>query len=155
MAAPLAVPFHPQETDAACVLACAQMALGYLGVTQSQTELAHILGADPEFGTPGPRLTRLNSSELEVIYAEGEMDAVGNWLAQGLPVLLFVQTEQLDYWQSWRSQHAVMVVALDESSATLLDPAFPASENPKQVARLELQIASDWMSNRYAVIRRR
>lgn len=30
MAAPLAVPFHSQETDAACVLACAQMALGYL-----------------------------------------------------------------------------------------------------------------------------
>jgi len=155
MATILPVPFHPQESDAGCVLACAQMMLAFLGIRRSQPELARVLGVDPLVGTPGPRLRRLNSPDLEVVYTEGELSAVENWLEQRLPVMMFVQTAQLDYWEGLRSQHAIVVIGLDEKNATILDPVFPASENPKQILRLELQVASGWMRHRYVVIRRR
>lgn len=155
MAEPLAVQFHPQESDAGCVLACAQMALGYLGISQAQSELARVLDADPDLGTISSRLTRLDSSELEVIYTEGELDTVEDLLGQGHPVVLFVQTSELAYWKGHQTQHAVVVIGMDESTATVFDPAFPETDNPQHVQRLELQLASDWMHNRYAVIRRR
>lgn len=155
MAEPLAVPFFPQATEAGCVAACAQMVLAFHGLHRAQAELTNVLGVDPEFGTPASRLKRLESAELEVIYTDGELSVVSHWLDAGLPVILFAQTMELAYWQGWRTQHAVVVTAIDDSTVTVLDPAFPATENPKHATRPEMQLASDWLLNRLAVLRPR
>jgi hypothetical protein len=131
------------------------MVLAFHGLNQPQADLANALGIDPEFGAPASRLTRLASIRLEVIYANGELDVVSRWIDRGLPVILFVQTTELAYWQGWRAQHAVVVMAIDDSAAIVFDPAFPATENPKHVARPELQLASDWLLNHFAVLRPR
>jgi len=123
----LAVPHRRQETNAGCLPACAQMILNYLGLDRSQTELARLMGTHPQAGTPYSHITRLRSSEINVAYQKATgLDDLSQWLNRRLPVIAFVQMRELPHWQGHWSQHAVVVVGLDQIAVHVLDPATPA-----------------------------
>ncbi len=146
----LKVPFCRQETDAGCLPACAQMILSYLGIAHSQAELARALGTHPLAGTPYSRITRLRSLGVEVTYQTGDLDTVSHYLAQNTPVIAFVQLRELSYWGDRWAQHALVVVAIDEMSLQILDPA--QDEQIISISRGDFMLAWDEMDNTYAVI---
>ena len=150
----LSVPFSTLQKHGYCLLACAQMALAHLGISRSQAALAKTLGIFEDFGVPASNITRLKSSSIEVIYAtEAVLSDVADWLDQKIPVIAFVQTAQLDYWQKHPAQHAVLIVAIDNDSVYLLDPARNADIVTVSIG--EFLLAWDDMEFSYAVIRRR
>lgn len=103
---------------------------------------------------PSSNIRRLKSSSIEVIYAtEAALFDVAQWLEQKVPVIAFVQTAQLDYWQKRPAQHAVLIVAIDSNSVYLLDPARNA--DIVTVAIDEFLLAWDEMEFGYVAIRKR
>jgi len=144
----LSVPFSTQQKHGYCLLACAQMALDHLGISRSQAALAKTLGI---FEDASLKYHALKSSSIEVIYAtEAVLSDVADWLDQKIPVIAFVQTAQLDYWQKHPAQHAVLIVAIDNDSVYLLDPARNA--DIVTVSMSEFLLAWDDMEFSYAVI---
>lgn len=103
------------------------MVLAYLGVSCSQDDLARQMGTRPRFGTMYSNITRLRSDALEVVYsANGLLRDVAAWLARRVPIIAFVQMRELPYWNGRWSQHAVVIVGLDDVAVHLLDPAREA-----------------------------
>jgi len=129
------------------------MVLTYLGVARPQAELARILGTHSLAGTPYSRITRLRSLGVEVIYRTGDLDSVATWLAQGLPVIAFVQLRELSYWSGHWAQHALVIVGLDEMSVHALDPA--QDEQVIAIPRADFMLAWDEMDDACVVIARR
>lgn len=110
----LPVPFSLQQRNDYCLPPCTEMVLNYLGIARSQHDLARLLDVVADFGAPASNITRLTSRSLEATYFEEcSLQKVKEWLALGTPVIAFVQTEQLVYWQGYPSQHAVVVVGAD------------------------------------------
>lgn len=99
------------------------MALAYLGVSRSQEELARKLGLWPRLSVPASNITRLRSASLAILYADGTLEDVANWLTQGAPVIAFVQAGELPHWRDQLFQHAVIIAGLDEQTVYLFDPA--------------------------------
>jgi len=147
----LSVSHCRQKADGYCLAACAQMALAYLGISCSQDDLARRLGVRPHLGAPSSCLLRLRSAALDVIYTAGDLEDLATWLDQGLPVLVFVQADQLPYWRGQQFQHAVVVLGLDTQAVYLLDPAADAT--PMRVLRGDFMLAWDEMDCVYAIIR--
>jgi hypothetical protein len=73
----LPIPYAAQSSDGACLPACAQMVLAYLGQPVSQVQLVRMLGTT-EAGTPFSRLQLLSRLKLKVDVraAWTEMDCV-------------------------------------------------------------------------------
>ena len=147
----LAVPHRRQETNAGCLPACAQMILNYLGLDRSQTELARLMGTHPQAGTPYSRITRLRSNKINIAYQRASgLDDLAKWLERQSPVIAFVQMRELPHWQGHWSQHAVVVVGLDEITVHVLDPA--ASAQVIAVPVNDFVLAWEEMAWAYAVI---
>ena len=147
----LAVLHRRQETSAGCLPACAQMILNYLGIERSQTELARLMGTHPQAGTPYSYITRLRSSEINVAYQKASgPDDLSLWLNRQLPAIAFVQMRELPHWQGHWSQHAVVVVGLDQIAVHILDPA--ASGLVIAVPVNDFMLAWEEMDLAYAVI---
>ena len=147
----LAVLHRRQETNAGCLPACAQMILNYLGLDRSQTELARLMGTHPQAGTPYSRITRLRSNKINIAYQRASgLDDLAKWLERQLPVIAFVQMRELPHWQGHWSQHAVVVVGLDQIAVHVLDPA--ASAQVIAVPVNDFVLAWEEMDWAYAVI---
>jgi ABC-type bacteriocin/lantibiotic exporter with double-glycine peptidase domain len=147
----LAVPHRRQETNAGCLPACAQMILNYLGLDRSQTELAGLMGTHPQAGTPYSRITRLRSNKINIAYQRASgLDDLAKWLERQLPVIAFVQMRELPHWQGHWSQHAVVVLGLDQIAVHVLDPA--ASAQVIAVPVNDFVLAWEEMDWAYAVI---
>ncbi|HOT91669.1 MAG TPA: C39 family peptidase [Anaerolineae bacterium] len=153
MANVLNVSHFRQITDGYCLAACAQMALDYLGIPVAQEELARRLEVRPRIGAPSSRLLRLRSETLDVVYADGDLYDLLAWLEAGTPVIVFVQVDQLPYWQGQHFQHALLLTGSDAESLYLLDPA--ADSAPIAVSQGDFLLAWDEMECVYAVIRQR
>ena len=126
----LNVPHHPQESDGYCLPACVQMVLDYLGIPYAQEQLARELSVRPPLGAPASNVLRLRSDVLDVTFTSGNLSDLRTQLAQGSPPIVFVQAGELPHWQSHISQHAVVVVGLDEQTVQILDPAANSSPIP-------------------------
>jgi uncharacterized protein YvpB len=80
---------------------------------------------------------------------------LGNWeelqahLENNRPCMTLVQTSELPYWAE-ESDHAVIVIGLDDELIYLNDPAFP--EAPIQVTRGEFDLAWLEKDEVYAVL---
>jgi len=61
----LPIEHYPQEEEAGCLAACAQMVLAGLGITLSQPELNQLFELTP-LGVPLSRLTRLDQYGVKV-----------------------------------------------------------------------------------------
>ncbi|MBN1487428.1 MAG: C39 family peptidase, partial [Anaerolineae bacterium] len=146
----LNVSHYRQITEGYCLAACAQMVLDYLGLEVTQEELARRLGVRPHIGVPSSRLLRLRSATLDVVYTDGNLLDLIAWIDNGLPVIAFVQVDQLPYWQGQYFQHALLVIGSDTQLLYLLDPA--AGVDPIAVSHGDFLLAWDEMECVYAVI---
>jgi ABC-type bacteriocin/lantibiotic exporter with double-glycine peptidase domain len=147
----LNVPYSHQKIYGYCLPACVQMALAYLGIERSQDELARILGMFVDFGVPASHLLRLRSRHIQIKYErEGNLSELRHWMNQQISVIACVHTGLLSYWQNQITQHAVLVVGIDEQKIYLLDPA----KTEKVIAVLidEFLLAWDEMEFAFAVI---
>jgi ABC-type bacteriocin/lantibiotic exporter with double-glycine peptidase domain len=124
------------------------MVLAYYGQQRSQTDLAKAIGIIPNVGVSASKVLRLASRRLAISRQMGDKDDLLSSLAQGIPPILEVNTNQLPYWAQ-DTYHVVLVGAIDQDTALIHDPAF---DDPKTIRFDELQLAWDEMSNFYTII---
>lgn len=101
------------------------MVLAHLGLERSENDVSHVLGAQP-FGTPSFAVRRLGAWGLDVVYREWTIPQLLSVLEAEQPIILFVRTGFLDYWQQ-DVAHAVVIVGVEEKQRFwLYDPALSA-----------------------------
>lgn len=148
----LKLPLITQSTDGYCLQSCVQMVLTLWNDNVSERELSRLFGAT-EYGTPSSHVTRLSQRGYKVEYRTATIQEAKQWLAQRIPLIAFVNTEFLEYWDGWdATRHAVVIVGIDEQKVYLNDPAF---DTAPQIASLDGFLAA-WaeMDEVVAVIRR-
>jgi len=106
------------------------MVLAYLGLPATQEHLARELDVRPPLGAPASNVIRLRSDSLNVTFASGSLNGLRSHLMQNSPPVVFVQAAELPHWQDHVSQHAIVVVGIDEQTVQILDPAAGASPIP-------------------------
>jgi ABC-type bacteriocin/lantibiotic exporter with double-glycine peptidase domain len=126
------------------------MVLAYWGQARTQVALSHVLGTDPDCGTPASRVLRLRSSALVVSYLQASQEDTHRWLEDQVPVIALVHTAELPYW-SERCAHAVVVVGMDDAWVWVNDPAFEKA--PHRVSAGDFALAREVMDNYVAVLR--
>jgi len=106
------------------------MLLDHLGLPYAQEQLARELDVRPPLGAPASNVLRLRSDFLGVTFTSGNRGDLRTQPAQGNPPIVFVQAGELPHWQGCVSQHAIVVVGLDEQTVQILDPAADPSPIP-------------------------
>ena len=129
------------------------MVFAYLGIEHTQEELARTLGMFADYGVPASHLLKFRSKRIRVVFeTEGNINDLRHCLGRQEPVIAFVQTEFLNYWEAQVAQHAVLIVGAAEKLIYLLDPA--KTEQVITVTTDEFLLAWDEMEFAYAVITR-
>lgn len=146
---PLTVPHREQLQAADCLAACAAMVLDFLGGTEPYARLLSILGISP-IGAPRRNILRLARLGVEVEYREATLSILARYLQADQPVMAFVDTAELSYWPV-STNHAVVVVGIDEETVWINDPAFP--DAPITVSTAEFDLAWFNGDNTCAIIR--
>ncbi len=149
MARVLNVIHSRQETETGCLAACVQMVLNYLGFRRSQVELGQQMHALPNVGIIGRKVLALQSATLKVIYTQSTLAALQSWLAQDMPVIVFIQTAELPYWNGLEARHAIVLVGMAADQVFLLDPA--RAPEVIAVSRGDFALAWDAMDERCIV----
>lgn len=153
MANILNVPHYPQETDGLCLPACIQMVLAYWGISIPQKELARRLGTRPHIGTPHRRITHLQFTGLTIHHAaDGDLATLRDYLSRAIPLIVFVQTADLPYWNEHPSRHALVVIGMERNTITVIDPG--TTSTPHTVPVGDFLLAWDEMDATYAIIAR-
>lgn len=116
-----------QSNPGACLPACVRMVLTYWGHETSEAKLARLMGAY-WYGTPLSRVSRLSSLGFQVVYEQASLEQLRAYLAQRLPIIVFVRTGSLAYWNE-NVAHAVVVVGLDNEQIYLHDPSLDSGPN--------------------------
>jgi hypothetical protein len=119
------------------------MLLAYIGIDIQYQRLLRILRVQP-FGTSGRNFSHLAQIGVEVVYRTGAMSTLDEIIGSGRPCIALVRSGLLSYW-SYSTDHAVVVVGIDDNAIYINDPAFVQS--PMQVTRLEFDLA--WMEFDY------
>jgi ABC-type bacteriocin/lantibiotic exporter with double-glycine peptidase domain len=144
----LPVEHFSQVGDSACLAACAQMVLSYLGIRVEQTKLYELFETN-SLGAPLSRLTRLTRYKVSVHLNQGDDADLRRRIDAGLPSVIFVLTSGLSYWEV-DTRHAVVVVGYDDSGFFLNDPAF--NESPIYALTDEVMLAWSEFDYTYALV---
>ncbi len=148
----LPVPHVRQRNSGECLAACAMMVLAYLGFSITYGRLLKLLRVRKQIGAPASNIRSLEQLGINVIYKQGTLAELHSHLTNGLPCITFVNTGELPHWET-DSDHAVVVVGLDNEYIYLNDPEFP--NVPIQVTHGDFDLAwLDW-DEFYAVLRPR
>ena len=115
----LNVPLISQQHLGYCLPACVQMVLEYYGIQRGQEDLAKVLGVVFGVGVTLGNVRRITSRQIEVRYGAGEKEDLFKSLAEGIPPILDVATENLNYWEGVKSQHVVLLAATEDSNGVL------------------------------------
>ena len=107
----LVIPHFTQSADGQCLPACARMLLAYSGVLLPESEVAKVLEAE-SYGAPSFAIKKLHKLGFSVDYREWSVTEVTTALAGNKPVLVFVRTGFLEYWQE-DIAHALIVVGVE------------------------------------------
>jgi ABC-type bacteriocin/lantibiotic exporter with double-glycine peptidase domain len=144
----LSVPHLLQRSDGDCLAACAAMVLAYLDRVMDYAELLSLLKIKPH-GAPAGNIRLLAKLNLNVVYSKTDMAGLEAMLQQGQPVIVFVRTGELPYWE-YSTDHALLVVGYDEDQWYVNDPY--CSEAPIAVPYRDFELA--WLEHdyRYALI---
>lgn len=119
----LHVQHHKQRYQSDCLASCAAMMLSPLGVNVRYQRLMRLLNVQPGTGASIYNLRYLNPLNVSVQIQDGDMDYLASRLNQAVPVLAAVDTVDLPGW-SESTDHAVVVVGIDDSSIMYHDPWF-------------------------------
>jgi ABC-type bacteriocin/lantibiotic exporter with double-glycine peptidase domain len=146
---------HKQQiADGYCLPACAEMALAYWGISNSQQKISRTLKLRPGLGVPAPNITLLRSPQIDVEYFVGSsFDSILQWLQNAIPVIAFVQAGELPHWRGARSQHAVLVVGFEDQELFIHDPGLDYGS--VAISLDDFLLAWDEMDARCAIIIRR
>jgi ABC-type bacteriocin/lantibiotic exporter with double-glycine peptidase domain len=98
------------------------MVLAYLGLEYSEAEISRVLGTQ-EYGTPSFAVQRLTKLQIQVIYREWSISEFSSALDAGQPVIIFVRTGFLDYWQEDFAHAVVVVGVVQDQQFWVHDPA--------------------------------
>lgn len=145
----LDVPHRTQSKEAGCLPACAEMVLASFGHSMDQKDLARLLGTS-WLGTPSSNIRRLTTLGYVVTYGETSLEEVATYLGQEIPVVAFVRTGDLPYWQT-DTAHAVVVAGIDEYQVYVNDPCV--AEAPQPVPKLAFLLAWARQDYTFAAIR--
>lgn len=97
-------------------------------------------------GAPRRNIIHLTQIGYNVTYREATLTILAeDYLQKGEPVIAFVDTGELSYW-SRITNHAVVIVGLDEENVLVLDPVFSATVRP--IPQDEFQLP--WLNGDYA-----
>ena len=118
----ITLPHFQQAADGQCLPACGRMVLAYLGMNLSEAEVGRAIGAKP-FGTPTFAIQKLSKLGLQVNYKEWSTSALLAALEGKQPLIAFVRTGFLDYWQEDFAHAIVVVGAEDGQQVWVHDPA--------------------------------
>jgi ABC-type bacteriocin/lantibiotic exporter with double-glycine peptidase domain len=124
------------------------MVLAYLGRPVPYERLVELLGTR-WFGTPACNIERLEQTGVAVVVADLSLSDMRRYLQDDLPVIAFVSTADLPYW-SEDTDHAVVVVGLDDETVYFNDPNF--AQSPQQVPRPAFELAQLRFDHRCAVL---
>jgi len=157
---PLNVPHWQQRRPGECLVACTAMVLTYWGERVVYDQLVQRLGTS-NVGTVFAHLDRLRSWRLTIERGRGTIEILRHHLAAGRPVIVPVDTALLPYWLTRSdvpetergTDHAVVVVAVDEQHVYVNDPDF--AQAPQVVELGWFLDAWRNFAQRYAVIYRR
>jgi ABC-type bacteriocin/lantibiotic exporter with double-glycine peptidase domain len=133
---PLPVPRLEQQQVSDCLAACAAMVLAYLDVHVPYPQLLDALQIGP-IGAPRRNVIRLERFGVRVAYREATLSILSAYLVEKIPVITFVDSGELPYW-SEATNHAVVVIGLDEDTVTVNDPAFATEPQRIPVGDFEL-----------------
>jgi ABC-type bacteriocin/lantibiotic exporter with double-glycine peptidase domain len=139
----LPVPHHKQQGDGDCLAACAAMVLSYLNHQINYPQLLDLLKIRP-YGAPAGNIRLLENQNLTVTYQVTDMAGMEAMLKSGNPVIVFMRTSELPYWD-YATDHALVVVGFDESNIYINDPYFDNA--PITVPRDEFELA--WLERDY------
>ena len=118
----LKVPHILQSADGRCLQACVGMILAYLESPVTEDQLSKLFEAT-EYGVPSSRISRLEQWGFHITYRTASLSEISVWLAQGKPIIAFVNTQFIEYWTAV-TPHAVVLLGISERIVTLNDPAF-------------------------------
>lgn len=136
----LPVPFAAQISESACLPACAQMVLNFLGRGIDQASLMQILGTT-DAGTPFSRLRLLEQRGLRInVRRNGEFSEVRNALNSGSPVIVALHAGWI-LETPVMSQHAVVLIGIRGDEVYALDPAA----NPQPLCLSENVFMTAWI----------
>jgi ABC-type bacteriocin/lantibiotic exporter with double-glycine peptidase domain len=124
------------------------MVLDYLRVPFRYSRLIQLLRIESH-GTAFSSIQRLTQLGVNVEYEQGDLSTVVARLQDQLPLIAFVNTGMLSYWDS-ETGHAVVIIGIDENVIFINDPA-----QDKPALRVPLiEFESAWIEQdlRYAVV---
>lgn len=142
-----------QRLESDCLVACTQMVLDYLGVQKDYARLRKILRSGPEF-TPFSHLRYVEQLGLSIMLGtQAEVSIFESHIALGLPVIVGVKTFQWSHWGKIVTEHAVVVVGIDQDHDLIYihDPYF--ANAPIELSLIEFQIGWEEKDRQYGVIR--
>lgn len=148
----LNLPYFQQEDETSCVLASVRMILAGLGYPLSEEEVGTLLQQFPQ-GTYIEALRTLETllPDISVEVASIDESHLCTCLDAGEPVIAYLQTAHLSYWNR-DAYHAVVVVGADAENYSVHDPQFPPPA--RAVPRAEFLNAWNALGHVVAVIRR-
>jgi ABC-type bacteriocin/lantibiotic exporter with double-glycine peptidase domain len=138
-----------QRADSDCLPVCVQMVLKYWEREESYENLVRLLGTR-WFGTPVDNILRLSQLGIRVTIEELSLEEIWAYLQQDIPVMAFVSTADLSYWDT-ESDHVIVVIGMEEQWVYVNDPFF--AQAPQQITRISFELAQLRFNNRCAVIR--
>jgi ABC-type bacteriocin/lantibiotic exporter with double-glycine peptidase domain len=110
----LNLPHYRQEFPYSCLAACARMVLAYLGCQRTESELRQLLDTKPS-GTRVGNLVRLGQLGFEVTLRASNLPQLRAALAANQPVILFLESGPLDYWDL-DVAHVVVLLGIDDTT---------------------------------------
>jgi hypothetical protein len=122
--------------------------LEHLEMQVDYHRLLKLLKVQP-YGTAGQNLKYLVSLGIQVIYREGGLDEIKDYLLNGVPCIVLVRTTDLPYW-TYSTDHALVVVGFDEQTIYVNDSAF--ERHPLSVPVTKFELAWMEFDYRYGVI---
>ena len=147
----LPVSYQSQRRDSDCLAACAAMVLEYLQIPYRYNRLLRLLKVR-DFGSSFFYLQNLERLGVRVQIVFGkDISELQNCLELGLPPIVFLNTEPLDYWNE-ETGHAVVVIGIDidTNSITVHDPFI--REPAKRINLISFEDAWIGQIMEYAII---
>lgn len=144
---------HQQQTKADCLVVCAKMVLAYLGIEATLDDLVRLLGTT-DWGAPFPNIARLEALGLFVeVQQYGDVSLFEQAIESGLPVIVAVKTS---WWQAGEvlsTDHAVIVVGIDQSNGVIFIDDPYAVDAPMELSIIEFEASWIEKDQAYALIR--
>lgn len=128
------------------------MALQHLGINSDYPDLLELLRIR-SFGAPAGNIRLLERLGLKVSYSVSDMKGLEHLLREGTPVIVFLRTGDLPYWE-YSTDHAVVVVGYDpEAQQIILNDPY-AEEGAISVPLGDFELAWSERDYHYAAITR-